>query len=125
VHDARTRMKKLVILVEDDDAILLTVKRILESEGYVVLISQHADELMEKLDLMRPALILLPIKAIVTDIQMLGNGKEIMKLISADPDFKNIPIVPMSASEETLIFGKKVLKKPFTIKQVIKAIEDP
>jgi hypothetical protein len=29
----------------------------------------------------------------------------------------------MSASQETMVFGKKVLKKPFTIEEIIKTIE--
>ncbi len=116
-------MKKLLILVEDDDAILMTTKRLLELEGYVVLISQHPDELMEKLDLMRPALANLPVTAIITDIQMPGNGKGVMSRVSADPDFKKIPVIPMSASQETMVFGKKVLKKPFTIEEIIRTIE--
>jgi len=115
-------MKKLLILVEDDDAILMMTKRLLELEGYVVLISQHPDELMEKLDLMRPALARLPIAAIITDIQMPGNGKSVISRVAADPDFKNIPVIPMTASQETTIFGKKVVKKPFTIQDIIDAI---
>src|SRR6266851_9966689 len=107
-------MIKKVIVAEDDKAILEVVKIILENDGYIVLPTDNEHEIYALINHHTPDMILL-------DIWLAGeDGGKIAKKIKNKKETKHIPIVMISANNETEKIAKEVgaddfLLKPFDI----------
>jgi DNA-binding response OmpR family regulator len=93
-QENNTLNKKKVFVVDDDTAILDALSLMLEEEGYEVKTSQNGKELeFEKYNF--PDLILL-------DIWMSGvSGKDICMQLKKDDLTKDIPVIMISASNDT------------------------
>lgn len=111
-------MKKKVLIAEDDKAIIEVVKIILENEGYEVLTADQGEIVHKTIAQHNPDVILL-------DIWLYGeDGGQIAKEIKAKTKTKHIPIVLMSANNETEKITKEVgandfLLKPFNIDDLL------
>ena len=111
-------MKKKILVAEDDKAIIDVVKIILESEGYEVLTADQGETVHKIIKHHKPDMILL-------DIWLYGeDGGEIAKKIKATSEAKDMPIVLMSANNETEKITKRVgandfLLKPFNIDDLL------
>jgi len=111
-------MKKKILVAEDDKAIIEVVKIILESEGYEVLTADQGEIVHKLVEKHKPDMIFM-------DIWLFGeDGGVIAKEIKTKSHTKNIPLVLMSANNETEKITKSVgaddfLLKPFNIDDLL------
>ncbi len=118
-------MKDVVILVVDDSSVVVeAVREALLGDGYIV---YTAGDGLEALDIVKRQ----KINLILLDIDMPRmNGYQLCKILKKDPNYKNIPIVMLTAksTETDRVWGLKAgsdeyLTKPFNyskVKEVIK-----
>lgn len=84
---------KKILIADDDEGIVDAVKMILEVMGYYVEFTYDGGTVIEAVK-SKPDLILL-------DIWMSGHdGRDICKQLKTDPDYKDIPILMISASKD-------------------------
>lgn len=111
-------MKKKILIAEDDKAIVDVVRIILENEGYEIFTADRSKRVHEIIKENRPDVILM-------DIWLFGeDGGEIAKSIKAKSPTSTIPLVLMSANNETEKITKEVgandfLLKPFDIDDLL------
>lgn len=111
-------MSKQILVCDDDPSILEIIKIILEDSGFVVKILSSGKGIEKKVLEYQPDLILL-------DIWMPGiDGKEITKLLKRKKETKNIPIIVVSALNETEKLAKELgaddfLAKPFDMNDLL------
>jgi twitching motility two-component system response regulator PilG len=84
--------KPLVLVVDADAAIRITVKTNLESEGYDVVAVSTSDEAHEVLNLMTPTLVLSEIEGTALP------GYELCAFIKGTPRLQTVPVVLMTSS---------------------------
>jgi two-component system chemotaxis response regulator CheY len=111
---------RMLLLVEDDEAILTTMQNILELSGYSVETAKNGQEALQKLtQIERPCLILL-------DLMMpVMNGIQFLEAVQKGEVFAGIPIVIVSAFGEKVknVSGYvKILKKPFDLDLLLKTV---
>ncbi|MBS3772915.1 MAG: response regulator [Candidatus Thermoplasmatota archaeon] len=115
-----------IMVVDDEYEVADIVKKMLESEGYSVVVANSGDECLEKLDTVTPDLILL-------DIMMPGmDGWETLKNIKTREATKDIPVsmltalplTPDDTKEKPLDSIENYIVKPFTKKILLHKIQD-
>lgn len=113
---------KKVIVVDDSPAILDSVKLMLDMEGFDVTNYERGSEMFNSLTLTaKPDVILM-------DMWLSGeDGRDICKMIKSHQDFKNIPVVIMSASrglgDSALESGAvDFIPKPFDLGEIVEKI---
>ena len=117
----KSAMKKKILLAEDDQAIVEVVKIILEQDGYAIIAADSEQAIHAALDEHKPDLILL-------DIWLSGHdGGEIAKLLKAKRETQHIPIIMISANNETEKIAKEsnaddFLLKPFDIDDLLRIV---
>ena len=117
-----TKKNKTIVIGEDDQAIIEVVKIILQEGGYEPLGVTEAGSIIKTVQKSMPALILL-------DIWMSGeNGGDIAKKIKMDKETSHIPIVMISANNETEHIAKGVgaegfLQKPFNMEDLMAIVD--
>jgi DNA-binding response OmpR family regulator len=109
-------MQPTILVYEDDDSILEVLQLILEDEGYNVIAENHCDNL-DQITQVKPQLILIDLW-----IPELG-GEEVCKQVKNNADLKHIPVMFISASNETETIANRVkadafIHKPFDINEV-------
>lgn len=115
-------MKKKILIAEDDKAIIEVVKIILENEGYIIIATDREEAINQALKEHTPDLILL-------DIWLSGeDGGQIAKLLKQKKETKHIPIIIMSANNETEKITKEAgandfLLKPFNIDDLLYVVK--
>lgn len=111
-------MKKKILVAEDDKAIIEVVKIILENDGYEVLTADQGEIVHKTIKEHKPDVILL-------DIWLYGeDGGQIARHIKTKSATSHIPIILMSANNETEKITKEVgandfLLKPFNIDDLL------
>ncbi len=117
-RDAHKKMNpQNILVIEDDETQRLSLKRILESEGYQVLLAADSAELTAILDKDEQ------FHLMIMDIGLPWiNGFELAQMMKEHRDLKKIPLVFLSAQaeEEDFIKARAVgaadyIKKPFDI----------
>lgn len=109
---------KTILIAEDDHAIIEVIKIILEDAGYITIGVSDGKSIVDIAMQQKPALILL-------DIWISGeNGEEIAKKLKSTKNTRHIPIVMISANNETEQIAKKAgvkdfLQKPFNMEDLI------
>lgn len=120
-RDAHKKMNPMNILViEDDETQRLSLKRILEAEGYTALLAADSAELTALLDEEKD------IHLILMDIGLPWiNGFELAEMMKSHPDLKRLPLVFLSAQAEQEDFDRArevgaadYIKKPFDIEKL-------
>ncbi|MNJ93318.1 Aerobic respiration control protein ArcA [compost metagenome] len=114
---------KIILVIEDDETMRMALKRILESEGYVLKLAADATELSTVLDDQ-------PVDLILLDVGLPWiNGFELAQLLKDHKDLKKIPLVFVSgkASEEDMkkafeIGADDYIKKPFDVDKLKKTV---
>lgn len=113
---------KKIYVVDDSPAILDSVKLMLNMEGYEVNNYEKGSEMFNSLSLHpKPDVILM-------DMWLSGeDGRDICKMIKAHHDFKNIPVVIMSASrglgDSAIECGAiDFIPKPFDLGEIVEKI---
>jgi len=115
---------KSILIIDDDDAILKTVRLILSSNGYAVLTAGSAEEGVQIASKQRPDLIIL-------DVILPGmKGREACKKIKKNELTKDIPVIFLTSkySEEDVQAEKEAggeahLTKPVNAKVLIATIQ--
>jgi two-component system aerobic respiration control protein ArcA len=107
-------------VIEDDETQRLSLKRILESEGYQVLLAADSAELTALLDKDEQ------FHLIIMDIGLPWiNGFELAQMMKEHRDLKKIPLIFLSAQaeQEDFLRAREVgaadyIKKPFDIEKL-------
>lgn len=116
--------RQTILAIDDEKDILKLLQYNLEKEGYQTLLAKSGEEGLELAKAKRPDLILL-------DIMMPGmDGLEVCKLLGADKDTKNIPVIMLTAKSSELdqVVGLEIgaadyVSKPFSVKVLLAKIK--
>lgn len=117
-RDAHKKMNpKNILIIEDDETQRLSLKRILEAEGYTALLAADSAELTAILDDEKE------LHLILMDIGLPWiNGFELAEMMKQHPDLNKLPLVFLSAQAEQEDFARArdvgasdYIKKPFDI----------
>lgn len=114
--------KKLIMVVDDEEDNIITVKSVLEANGFDVVSAINGDDCLEKLKKMKkkPNLILM-------DIMMPGTPvRQVVKKITKIP-VSYLSVVRLSEAEKEDLIGQKnivdFIQKPFDIDELIKKVK--
>ena len=116
-------MPKTIFVIDDEPDVRAGMKAWLGDYGYYVVTAEDGEEGLERLNTIRPDLILL-------DITMpRRNGFDFLSRIKRNPDTSNIPVIMLTASmDANSIFKSQQLKatdyvsKPFDEKELLRLI---
>lgn len=114
-------MRKILVC-DDDEGISEVIKVILEGSGYQVNILNNGKAILKKVASFKPDMILL-------DIWMPGiDGREITKVLKRDPKSTHIPVVVVSALNDTKKIAKDCgaddfLPKPFDMNNLLHLVQ--
>jgi len=113
-------MNKLLIL-DDSDDLLYAMKYILENNGYIVKILNHAGNISSEIIEFVPDILILDVN--------LGdeNGREICKKIKMNPETKDLPVILFSSYPKSLdnyreCLANDIIEKPFDLKYLLQKI---
>lgn len=110
-----------ILLLEDDDDVLESIRDVLLDAGYTVVEAKSGSEAMVALQ-QGP----LP-AAMIVDFMMAGmNGADFLKLCAADPRYAGIPSLVMSAGRAAELAAEGIdsyVSKPFRPEQLLSALE--
>lgn len=115
-------MKKNILVIDDDRSILEVVKIILEENGYEVSTISNASFIEKTLQNKLPDLILV-------DIWMAGyDGRDVTQQLKSQKETSHIPIIVISAHNETQKIAKDAgadgfLEKPFDIEDLLSVVQ--
>ena len=118
------KMKKRILIVDDEPDLVRVVKDVLETEGYVVSSASNANETFKKLKDTKYDLLIL-------DIKLPGmNGIDICKTLKNDDRLSDIPIIMLSTKDEDSdkILGLEVgaddyITKPFNTGELVARVK--
>ena len=126
-RDAQKKMNpRNILVIEDDETQRMSLKRILEAEGYTPLMAADSAELTALLDEDKD------IHLILMDIGLPWiNGFELAEMMKQHPDLKKLPLVFLSAQAEEEDFARArevgaadYIKKPFDIEKLKQVISE-
>lgn len=86
---------QMVLVIDDDPSFITAMTPILESKGYKVEAAYDSKEAMEKIERLKPDLILLDIM-----MERLTAGFDLCYKLKHDPEMKKIPVLAVSAITE-------------------------
>lgn len=115
-------MKKKILVIDDDPAILEVIKIVLEEKGYEVATTLDGNKIEKKVIEINPKLILL-------DFLMIGpTGGDVTIKLKTNKKTKDIPIILISANHDIENLTRQFdvdgfLAKPFDIDQLGLLIE--
>ncbi|MFQ5823165.1 MAG: PAS domain S-box protein [bacterium] len=120
----RSDSKVKILLVDDDQDTQYAMQYILEEAGYKVFFASEGREAIKQAEIIKPNLILM-------DIMMPGmDGYEATRILKGKDNFKNIPIVAMTAKamkgdrEKTFLAGcDDYIAKPFMTDDILQLVE--
>jgi signal transduction histidine kinase/CheY-like chemotaxis protein len=92
--DTSLALQKAVLLVEDDSATRLLMRRLLESDGYAVMETHNGQEAIDAAHALLPDLILLDVN--LPDI----SGWQVMETLQADPAAAPIPVMIVTTNPD-------------------------
>ena len=109
--------KKHILAIDDEKDILKLLQYNLEREGYAVFLAKTGEEGLGTLKIKKPDLVIL-------DIMLPGmDGLEVLKIVRASKETRNIPILLLTAksSEVDQVLGLELgavdyISKPFSVK---------
>lgn len=115
--------KKVILAVDDEPNILLSIEFILEMEGYEVHTARDGDEALEVAGRVRPDLILL-------DINMPGkDGYEVCRILRERTDMAGTKVIMLTAKGQTLekkkgleVGADEYVTKPFSAEDLLQKI---
>lgn len=110
-----------ILVVDDDTDILKILELILKMNGFEVMVSSDADDVIQRSVTFNPSLILL-------DVFLSGSdGRDICNRLKNYPQTKDIPVIIFSAhsnKEEVFSYcnADDFISKPFNINDLVKTI---
>jgi len=116
--------KKRILIVDDQKDIVELIRFKMENEGFECLVAFDGEEGLQKAKKEVPDLILM-------DIMMPKiNGYQVCRLLKSDENYKNIPIIMLSAKdqESDKFWGKEsgaddYITKPFEFEELFQKIQ--
>jgi CheY-like chemotaxis protein len=113
---------KLVLVVDDDEGLLETLHDLLEMEGYPVVLAHNGVEALEKLETLRPAVVLLDLRMPRMD------GVTFAREIHQRKNLRSLYIIVMTANLSArrtadAMGANDFLAKPFDINELLGKIE--
>ena len=115
--------KSTILVVEDDPAMMIALRDILEGEGYAVITASDGRSALQALDAELPALILSDISMPVMD------GIELFEMVRKVPRTAGIPFIFLTArgTSEDVFAGKSLgaddyITKPVTSQQLVSVV---
>ena len=84
-----------ILVVDDDPNFVVVIKPVLESKGYKVEAAYDSQEAMDKIERLKPDVILLDIM-----MERLTSGFDLCYKLKHDPEMKKIPVLAVSAITE-------------------------
>lgn len=116
-------VRKSILVVDDDEGLQKTIKRILLSSGYSVLSAMTGERGIQVAKLQKPNLIIL-------DVLLPGiKGREVCKILKSDEATRSIPVVFLTAKDspddvagERAVGGLMHITKPVNAKKLIAEI---
>jgi DNA-binding response OmpR family regulator len=115
--------KKKILAVDDEPNILMSIKFILEMEGYEVHIARDGDEALEVAERVRPDLILLDINMPRKD------GYEVCRILQERKDLSETKVIMLTAKGQTLekkkgleVGADDYVTKPFSAEDLLEKI---
>jgi len=121
-ENEKNNNKPIVLVAEDDIAILEIIQTLLEMQGYDVTALSDGRAVIDTIQIHLPTLILL-------DVWMPGiNGIELTKRLKADEKTQIIPVILISAHSELSTLAKEVgaddyIAKPFDIEYFVQTVK--
>jgi len=103
---------KIILLVDDDLTLLEMYDDRLKAEGFEIIQATNGEEALKKVREVKPALVIL-------DVMMPKvNGFDVLKNLRADPEFKNIPVIILTALIQDVdrVQGKKLGATDYIVK---------
>lgn len=122
---AAPALNKTILLVDDEFGIVVTLKELLESEGYQVVCASNGKDALSRMATQLPDLAVL-------DVMMpVMNGIDVLRAMRANVEQKNIPVLLMSAVPRTIVTkdaealdgsGWSFIRKPFEFLDLLDSI---
>jgi len=114
--------KKKILIFDDDTSILEVVSIIFEDNGYEVKIAETADDIISKVNLFLPDLIIMDIY-----IPVIG-GVEATRLLKDHEVHHKIPVLFITAKNDVAFLSSKssavdYLSKPFDLDELERKVE--
>jgi len=113
------KMKKTIMIVDDEADIRETVKAVLEKEGYTVVTAINADDALKKEAVVKPSLVLM-------DIMMPGTPvREVVPKMKSKVAYLSV-VRTSEAEKEDLMKAKNIvdfIQKPFDIKTLVSKVK--
>lgn len=115
-------MDNLVLVVDDDEGLLEALHDLLEMEGYSVVLAHNGVEALEKLEVLRPAVILLDLRMPRMD------GATFAREVHQRSNLQSLYIIVMTANlyaqkTAAAIEANDFLAKPFDVTELLGKIE--
>ena len=115
---------KKILIVDDEQDIVETLKFILEAQGYTCFCAYNGEDGLNKAKEIMPNLIIL-------DVMMPKiNGYKISRLLKYDSKYKDIPIIMVTArsQEQDKLIGEETgvneyISKPFELEEILAAVK--
>lgn len=113
---------KKILICDDDEGILDVLQLILEETGHTIISEINSLNVKSLIDRQMPDLVILDLWMPVL------SGDQILQMIRNHPDYKNLPVIVISASRD----GKEIadhaqatafIAKPFDYDQLLETIE--
>lgn len=123
-RDAKNKIEpKSILVIEDDETMRASIRRILEADGYILKVAADSAELTQVLDGD-------PIDLILMDVGLPWiNGFELAEMLKEHKDLKSIPLVFVSgkATDDDMkkafeIGADDYIKKPFDVEKLKKTV---
>jgi CheY-like chemotaxis protein len=111
---------KTILVIEDDHDTRVSLRRMLEAEGYFVFSATNGRQGLETLQRIKPpCLILLDV------VMPLMNGEEFMRAVDTDLALHIIPVVLVSAfpDQAKKLVAKAFVQKPIDLKALLATVE--
>lgn len=116
-------IKKKILICDDDEGILDVLELILEETGHTIISEQNSLNVRFILDKQHPDLI-------IVDLWMpVLSGDQILKMVRKNANYKNLPVIIISASRD----GKDIaiscgatafIAKPFDYDNLIQIVQE-
>ena len=112
---------KTLLIVDDETSLVQVLEAILTDSGFRVLVAVNGRAALDQLAAAKPDLVLLDYMMPVLD------GPAVLKAMAADPAYRDIPVVMISALPEAAVAEKchgyaGFLRKPFSATKIIETI---
>ena len=115
---------KKILIVDDEQDIVETLKFILEAQGYTCFCAYNGEDGLNQATEIMPDLIIL-------DVMMPKiNGYKISRLLKYDNKYKNIPIIMVTArsQEQDKLIGEETgvneyISKPFELDEILAVVK--